>query len=127
MRYKINKYRAGNGQHKGKMVQVAEPYHEGQISFEEFCERAGEGTTVGTTDLKAVAYRMGEILSEFLAMGYSVDCGEIGIFRPYFSSKQIPSETELTYRDLKDFKIIYKPKKDLQKAWQKGLKFTQKK
>ena len=57
------------------------------VKFEEFIELVADETTVSSADVKAVFDRSAKVLIRLLQDGKSVDCGDMGTFRPSITAK----------------------------------------
>ena len=57
------------------------------VKFEEFIELVSDETTVSSADVKAVFDRASKVLVRLLQDGKSVDCGDMGTFRPSITAK----------------------------------------
>ena len=57
------------------------------VKFEEFIELVSDETTVSSADVKAVFDRAAKVLIRLLQDGKSVDCGDMGTFRPSITAK----------------------------------------
>ncbi len=112
LHYKVLKRKANVGKNKGKTVQQGYAVISGNVTFDRLCEALSKGSTVGKADVKAVLSQMSEKIAEFLDLGMSVDCGELGIFRPSFGSKQIPETEKFTIEHLKKPKVVFTPRKE---------------
>ncbi len=74
------------------------------------CERLSKDTTVGQADIRAVLYQLADVVAEYMELGLSVDCGELGKFRPTLGSRQVPIEEEFTHEDLRSPRITFVPR-----------------
>ncbi len=122
LKYKLVTKKATLGKHKDNDVQQAQMVLSGNVSFDKLCEALSHGSTVGKADVKAVLSQMSEKIAEFLDLGMSVDCGDLGIFRPSFSSEQVPVGEKFTAEHLRKPKIVFTPRKDF-KDCLKNAKF----
>ncbi len=98
------------GKYKGQKVQQAQQVLSGNVSFRQLCERLSKDTTVGQADIRAVLYQLADVVSEYMDLGMSVDCGELGKFRPTFGSKQVPVGEEFRAIDIKKPRITFVPR-----------------
>ena len=57
------------------------------VKFEEFIELVSDETTVSSADVKAVFDRASKVLVRLLQDGESVDCGDMGTYRPSITAK----------------------------------------
>ena len=57
------------------------------VNFEEFIELVADETTVSSADVKAVFDRASRVLIRLLQDGKSVDCGDMGTYRPSITAK----------------------------------------
>ena len=57
------------------------------VTFEEFIELVADETTVSSADIKAVFDRAAKVLIRLLQDAKSVDCGDLGTFRPSITAK----------------------------------------
>ncbi len=110
LKYKVIEREAKLGKHAGQRVQQAQQVLSGQVSFRQLCERLAKDTTVGQADIRAVLYQLADVVSEYMDLGMSVDCGELGKFRPTFGSKQVPVGEEFRTSDLKSPRITFVPR-----------------
>ncbi len=106
------KRKANFGKHKGKNVQVAQSVISGNVSFDKLCEALSKDSTVGKADVKAVLSQMSEKIAEFLDLGMSVDCGDLGLFRPSFGSEQVPEGEKFTVEHIKKPRVVFTPRKE---------------
>ena len=72
------------------------------VKFEEFIELVADETTVSSADVKAVFDRSAKVLIRLLQEGKSVDCGDMGTFRPSITAK--------TEMGVDKAKVIYTPR-----------------
>ncbi len=112
LKYKVVEKEALLGTNKGQMVQQAQMVLGGKVTFDKLCEALSKDSTVGKADVKAVLSQMSEIIAEFLDLGMSVDCGDLGIFRPSISSEQILVGEKFTTEHIRKPKIIFTPRKE---------------
>lgn len=83
------------------------------VKFEEFVELVSDETTVSSADVKAVFDRASKVLIRLLQDGKSVDCGDMGTFRPSITAKTGSGvdKAEKVGVDLVDkAKVIYTPR-----------------
>ena len=73
--------KAGFGKTSKKLWYPAIHLHS-DVQFEEFIELVSDETTVSSADVKAVFDRAAKVLIRLLQDGKSVDCGDMGTFRP---------------------------------------------
>lgn len=92
LKYKLVKRKLNFGAQKGKIVYVAQPVNLGKIGFEDFVKEMADGSTVDAADVKAVLSRLHTVISRLTERGFSVECGELGTFRPSFSSAAVEDE-----------------------------------
>lgn len=57
------------------------------VKFEEFIELVSDETTVSSADIKAVFDRAAKVLIRLLQDGKSIDCGDMGTYRPSITAK----------------------------------------
>ena len=94
------------------------------VKFEEFIELVSDETTVSSADIKAVFDRASKVLIRLLQDGKSVDCGDMGTFRPSITAKTGSGvdKAEKVSIDLVDkAKVIYTPRVKV-KAALKGVR-----
>nr|WP_235314716.1 HU family DNA-binding protein [Porphyromonas gulae] len=89
LKYKIATRKLNIGSQKGKTVYIAQPVNLGRISFEDFVKVVADGSTVDAADVKAVLSRLHVVIERLTARSFSVECGELGTFRPSFGSKSV--------------------------------------
>ncbi len=110
LKYKVLKQTSRVGKLAGQEVQVAQQVLTGQVSFRQLCERLAKDTTVGQADIRAVLYQLADVVAEYMDLGMSVDCGELGKFRPTYGSRQVPMDEKFRAQDLKSPKITFVPR-----------------
>ncbi len=114
LKYKVVEKKAILGKYSGQQVQVAQQVLTGQVSFRQLCERLAKDTTVGHADIRAVLYQLADVVAEYMDLGMSVDCGELGKFRPTYGSRQVPVGEKFRAQDLKSPKITFVPRDKFQ-------------
>ncbi len=110
LKYKIIEQTSRVGKLAGQQVQVAQQVLIGQVTFRQFCERLSKDTTVRQADIRAVLYQLADVVAEYMELGMSVDCGELGKFRPTYGSRQVPMGEKFRTEDLKSPKITFVPR-----------------
>ncbi len=110
LKYKIIEQTSRVGKLAGQQVQVAQQILTGQVTFRQLCERLSKDTTVGQADIRAVLYQLADVVAEYMELGMSVDCGELGNFRPTYGSRQVPMGEKFRTEDLKSPKITFVPR-----------------
>ena len=87
------------------------------VKFEEFIELVSDETTVSSADIKAVFDRAAKVLIRLLQDGKSIDCGDMGTYRPSITAKAgsgVDSAdkvtVELTPYDLSRARIVFRAK-----------------
>ena len=83
------------------------------IKFEEFIELVSDETTVSSADVKAVFDRASKVLVRLLQDGKSVDCGDMGTFRPSITAKTgtgVESAEKVSVELVDKAKVIYTPR-----------------
>ncbi len=110
LKYKVVEKKAILGKYANQQVQVAQQVLTGQVSFRQLCERLAKDTTVGQADIRAVLYQLADVVAEYMDLGMSVDCGELGKFRPTYGSRQVPMGEKFRAQDLKSPKITFVPR-----------------
>ncbi|EEN82882.1 HU family DNA-binding protein [Porphyromonas endodontalis] len=99
-------------------------YLSSDVTFEEFIDKVADETTISSADVKAVFDRAGKVLVEQLREGKSVDCGDLGTFRPSLTTKTgTGAETAegVTMEMIDKLKVIYTPRVRVKDALKKGL------
>ncbi len=111
IKYSVKKQIAKFGKHKGKEVQTAQCVLTGKVSFIDLCRMVADNTTIGAGEVKAMVYDMAKVVARELARGYSVDCGELGIFRPTLKSSQLATdEGEFRVQNVKSVNVVFRPR-----------------
>ncbi len=110
LKYRVVKQTSRVGKLAGQEVQVAQQVLTGQVTFRQLCERLSKDTTVGQADIRAVLYQLADVVAEYMDLGLSVDCGELGRFRPTYGSRQVPVSEKFRSEDLKSPKITFVPR-----------------
>ena len=110
LKYKIAKRTLRLGGKNPREVYLAQPVIIGKISTEEFIKEVSDGSTVDPADVKAVLSRIHTVISRLTARGLSVECGELGTFRPSFGSKSFATPKEVTSSAIRPAKIVFTPK-----------------
>ena len=83
------------------------------VKFEEFIELVSDETTVSSADVKAVFDRASKVLVRLLQDGKSVDCGDMGTFRPRITAKTgtgVESAEKVSVELVDKAKVIYTPR-----------------
>ena len=83
------------------------------VKFEEFIELVSDETTVSSADVKAVFDRASKVLVRLLQDGKSVDCGDMGTFRPSITAKTgtgVESAEKVGIDLVDKAKVIYTPR-----------------
>ena len=111
LQFSLNKQVARLGKNKDKVVYHAVPVSRGKISFDDFCRELADGSTVDAADVKAVLSRMHTVITRLCSRGMIVDCGELGNFRPSFSSAEVLTLEEFSVeKHMRPAKLIYTPR-----------------
>lgn len=109
--YNLHRREMKVGKHQGKQVYLAKPVLTARVSFDHLCKQLADGSTVDAADVKAVLSRMATVISRNLEMGMSVDCGELGLFRPSFGSKGVEAEDEFNASLITPARVVFTPRK----------------
>ena len=83
------------------------------VKFEEFIELVADETTVSSADVKAVFDRSAKGLIRLLQDGKSVDCGDMGTFRPSITAKTgmgVDKAEKVGVELVDKAKVIYTPR-----------------
>ncbi|WP_052110478.1 HU family DNA-binding protein [Porphyromonas sp. COT-108 OH1349] len=83
------------------------------VKFEEFIELMADETTISSADIKAVFDRASKVLIRLLQDGKSVDCGDMGTFRPSITAKRgsgVDSAEKVGIELVDKAKVIYTPR-----------------
>lgn len=83
------------------------------VKFEEFIELVADETTVSSADVKAVFDRASKVLIRLLQDGKSVNCGDMGTFRPSITAKTgsgVDSADKVSIELVDKAKVIYTPR-----------------
>ncbi len=83
------------------------------VKFEEFIELVADETTVSSADVKAVFDRAAKVLIRLLQDGKSVDCGDMGTFRPSITAKTgsgVDKAEKVGVELVDKAKVIYTPR-----------------
>ena len=83
------------------------------VKFEEFIELVADETTVSSADVKAVFDRSAKVLIRLLQDGKSVDCGDMGTFRPSITAKTgmgVDKAEKVGVELVDKAKVIYTPR-----------------
>lgn len=83
----------------------------GKVSFKEFCKDLADGSTVDTADVKAVIDRMSRVIRRYAEKGFSVDCGELGIFSVSLKSRHADTAQDFTADNIKKATINFRPRR----------------
>ncbi|WP_080733600.1 HU family DNA-binding protein [Porphyromonas gulae] len=110
LKYKIAARKLNIGSQKGKTVYIAQPVNLGRISFEDFVKEVADGSTVDAADVKAVLSRLHVVIERLTARSFSVECGELGTFRPSFGSKSVEKPEDFKVSMIRPAKILFTPK-----------------
>ncbi len=110
LRYKLTPQLMKVGKLKDKTAYLAKPVLGSKVSFEQFVEFVADDSTVGKADVYAVLSRVATTISRLARMGHSVDCGELGTFRPSFSSQAVEHEKDFKTEMLREPRIVFTPR-----------------
>ncbi|MDO4707096.1 MAG: HU family DNA-binding protein [Porphyromonadaceae bacterium] len=80
------------------------------VKFEEFIDLVADETTVSSADVKAVFDRASKVLIRLLQDGKSVDCGDMGTFRPSITARSgsgVDSAEKVGIEHVDKAKVIY--------------------
>ncbi|WP_025843338.1 HU family DNA-binding protein [Porphyromonas gingivicanis] len=83
------------------------------VKFEEFIELVADETTISSADIKAVFDRTSKVLIRLLQEGKSVDCGDMGTYRPSITAKKgsgVESPDKVGIDLVDKAKVIYTPR-----------------
>lgn len=83
------------------------------VKFEEFIELVADETTVSSADVKAVFDRAAKVLVRLLQDGKSVDCGDMGTYRPSITAKTgsgVDSADKVGVELVDKAKVIFTPR-----------------
>lgn len=83
------------------------------VNFEELIELVADGTTVSSADVKAVFDRASRVLIRLLQDGKSIDCGDMGTYRPSITAKPgsgVDSAEKVSVELVDKTKGIYTPR-----------------
>lgn len=89
------------------------------VTFEEFIELVADETTVSSADIKAVFDRAAKVLIRLLQDAKSVDCGDLGTFRPSITAKTgsgVASADKVGVELVDKAKVIYTPRVKVKSA-----------
>lgn len=112
--YSLKKQKMRIGKNNGKDLYYAQFKLNGLMDFDTLCESIANGNTLSKGEVVATMYHLAEIVKQQMERGRSVDCGDLGIFRPSFSSNGVEREEDFNVRrDMRTPKITFKPKKKM--------------
>lgn len=89
------------------------------VKFEEFVDLVADETTVSSADVKAVFDRASKVLIRLLQDGKSVDCGDMGTFRPSITARSgsgVATAEEVGIDMVDKTKVIYTPRVKIKTA-----------
>lgn len=93
MYYSLTKRAMSVGKAQGQVRYIANLVCQKQrISFEELCRQMSDGSTVSEADVAAVFYKLRSVLGKLCSLGYIVDAGPLGSFRPSLRVRAAESE-----------------------------------
>lgn len=104
--------KAGFGK-TGKTLWYPAIHLHSDVKFEEFVELVADETTVSSADVKAVFDRASKVLVRLLQDGKSVDCGDMGTFRPSITAKTgsgVDNPDKVSTELVDKAKVIYTPR-----------------
>lgn len=67
-----------------------------RITFDSLCSKMSDGTTISDADVAAVLFKLRRVLGEYCSLGYIVDAGPLGTFRPSIRSRVVETEKEFS-------------------------------
>lgn len=105
--YKV--YQRKNRLKNNETIQVAMQVNKGQVPLREIANRLERVTSLGRGDVLSVLTHLGEVVAEYMKMGYSVKLHELGTFTPRISSHSIPVGKEFKSDYIKGVKMRFTP------------------
>ncbi|MGV4460457.1 HU family DNA-binding protein [Ornithobacterium rhinotracheale] len=114
--YSIRKQKMQLGKEKGKTRYYAQFSLNGTMSFRALCKEIANGSTISEGEAMVVLLRLAEVVKHEMENGHTVDCGDLGLFRPSFSSNGVESEEAFNVRrDMRPPRICFRPKKAMKR------------
>ncbi len=110
LKYKVIQQEAKLGKYAGQRIQRAQQVLTGNVSFAQFCRVLAKKSALSEGDVRALMFELPDTISEFMELGMSVDCGELGKFRPTFGSLQIPEGEKFRSEYIKTPRITFVPR-----------------
>ncbi|WP_329904205.1 DNA-binding protein [Porphyromonas pogonae] len=112
MNFSLNERVLKVGEKKGTKIYVARPVCQRQrFTFTELCKKMSDGSTVSEPDVAAVFYKFVASLKELCSLGYVVDAGPLGSFRPSFRSKSVDDPQKFDVeKNISHAKILFMAK-----------------
>lgn len=110
LKFKLVERKTTLGKNAGKKLITAQPIIHGKVSFSDFCKELADGSTVDAADVKAVLSRLATVITRNLERGMSVDCGDLGTFRPAFGSKGVLSMDEFKTELISRPRVVFTPR-----------------
>lgn len=83
------------------------------VKFDEFIDLVSDETTISSADIKAVFDRASKVLIRLLQDGKSVDCGDMGTFRPSITARSgsgVDAADKVNIDLVDKAKVIYTPR-----------------
>lgn len=93
----------------GKEIQVATQISKGKVPIRDIAKRLEQLTSLGRGDVMNVLTHLGEVVAEYMRLGYSVNLHELGTFTPRVSSKAVPAGEKFTSDHIRGVNMRFTP------------------
>ncbi|MDN4753159.1 hypothetical protein QYZ87_06715 [Porphyromonadaceae bacterium W3.11] len=93
----------------GQQIQMATQMSKGKVPIRDIAKRLEQITSLGRGDVMNVLTHLGEVVSEYMRLGYSVNLHELGTFTPRISSKSVPAGEKFTSDYIRGVKMRFTP------------------
>lgn len=101
---------------KKETIQVATQVHQGTIRTGEIARELQAITSLGRGDVKSVLEHLGDAITRYITLGYSVKLEGLGTFTPRIKSRAVPLGEKYTADRIKRLAVQFTPDRRLRSA-----------
>lgn len=103
-------------QGKERDIQLATQVHQGTIRTGEIARELQAITSLGRGDVKSVLEHLGDAVTRYISLGYSVKLEGLGTFTPRIKSRAVPLGEKYTADRIKRLAVQFTPDRRLRSA-----------
>lgn len=92
-----------------QVMQSAMQVNRGRVPIRDIAKRLEQITSLGRGDVMNVLTHLGEVVAEYIRLGYSVNLHELGTFTPRLSSRSVPAGEKFTADYIKGVNMRFTP------------------